>query len=223
MDWPNFFRGIFYSLLPKDYWRSWRPSSTVDFARSAMASGFLESAVSFSLLGRDYLHFFAIRARQMEAATEANQTTQLYFLLLVTIEYVFHPLSLILLVLSGEGVLRFAAAFISDEVVPSLPIKLVFFVRDRLEARRKSRLLGPEVPDLLEQLPGKDGGLRICAQQPKEGWRASISVAVDGEFYEITQVETGIGQRPFTYRLRKLPAGTVIRGMYRYDRPAQPQ
>jgi hypothetical protein len=223
MDWPNFFRGIFYSLLPKDSWRSWRPSSTVDFARSAMASGFLEFALFVSLLARDYLHFLAIRTQQMEAATEANQTTQLYFFLLISIEYAFHPLSLILLVLSGEGVLRLSAAFLTDEVVPSLPIKLAFFVRDRLETRRKSKLLGPEVPDLLEQLPGKDGGLRICAQQPKEGWRASISVAVDGEFYQITQVETGTGQRPFTYRLRKLPAGTVIRGMYRYDRPAQPQ
>lgn len=218
MDWPDFFRGIYYSLLPKTYWRGWRPSSTVDFVRSAVLSGLVECATGLCLLAVGFLHFMASRAQQMQPA-DINAGTRLYFLVILGLEYVFHPLGLIGIFLAAEGALRFSAAFLTDEVIPSLPIKLALLARDRLDARRKAKLLGPEVPDLLEQLPGKDGELLIHAQQPKEGWRVSITVAVDGEFYGIAQAETSTGQRPFTYLLRKLTAGTIIRGMYRYDRP----
>jgi len=184
-----------------------------------MVSGILECVCFLYLLMRGYLAFLVVRTQQMQAAAAANQSTQLYFLVLATIEYAFHPLSLIFLALSGEGVVRAWAAFFAGEIVPSLPLKLTALAHDRLDARRQSKSLGPEVPDILEQLPGEDGELRICAQQPKQGWRVSISVAVDGEFYEITQAKTDTGQRPFIYLLRKLPAGTIIRGMYKYDRP----
>lgn len=221
MDWPNFLRGIFCSFLPKQFWGSWRPSSTVDFTRSAFVSGLFESAICASLLIQGYVHFLVIRTHQMQAAAQANEGTQLYFLVMLTIEYMFHPLSLIAVYLVGEGMLRSWAAFFTDEVIPSLPIKLFGLVQDRRKALKQKAALGPPLPDLLERVQGQGCDLKIASHIPKDGWRASITVGIEGEFYEITRTETGDGDRRFVYLLRRLRPGSVIRGLYRYDPPSQ--
>lgn len=154
MDWPDFFRGVFYSFLPKVCWRGWRPSSTVDFVRSAVLSGLLECAIGLYLLVVGFWHFLASRAQQLQPV-DISEGTRLYLLGILSLEYIFHPLALIGIFLTAEGALRFSAAFLTDEVIPSLPIKLALLARARLDARRRSKLLGPEVPDRLEQLPGK--------------------------------------------------------------------
>lgn len=219
MDWRNFFRGIFSSVLPKEYWRSWRPSSTVDFTRSALASGLLECAAFLYLLVHGYFRFLAGRAHQLQPLQSANEGTQLYWLVLLTIEYAFRPLSLLAIFLVGDGALRSWAAFITDEIVPSIPIRVVALAQGWLRARRLQKSMGPAIPDLFERSEGMDYHLRIAAQRPKDGWRVSTTVSVSGEFHEIVRMETGLGTRPFVYLLRKLPAGRVMRGMYRYDPP----
>jgi hypothetical protein len=222
VNWPNFFRGIFYSFLPKVYWRGWRPSSTVDLVRSALVSGLLECAISACLLILGYLHFLTVRTHQLQAASNANEGTQLYFLVLLSFEYTFHPLAMITIFLTAEGALRSWSAFFSDEVMPSLPIRLVVLIQDHLEAKRKRESLGPDIPDLFERVAGEPVDLRVSAQKPKDGWRVSIAVAVEEEFYEIVKVETDASSRPFIYTLSKLPPGAIIRGLCRYDPPALP-
>jgi hypothetical protein len=142
VDWRNFFEGIFYSLLPKEYWRSWRPSSTVDFARSAITSGLIECGGFLYLLVYGYFHFLAVRTHQLQAVEGANEGTQLYFFSVLTVEYAFHPLSLLALCLSGEGALRSWAAFFTDEIVPSLPIKLAALTQAWLKMRRMEKSIG---------------------------------------------------------------------------------
>lgn len=171
------------------------------------------------LLVRGYFHFLAVRAHQLQGIEGSNEGTQLYWLALLTFEYAFHPLSLLAIGLAGEGALRSWAAFFTDEIVPSLPVKLAALVQDWLRKRRHDKTLGPDIPDLFERSRGTDYDIRICAQRPTEGWRASIAVDVEGEFHEIVRVETGASPRPFIYLLRRLPAGRVIRGIYRYDPP----
>ena len=222
MNWPNFFRGIFYSFLPKAYWRAWRPSSTVDFVRSALISGLLECAISLCLLILGYLHFLAASTHQLQAASNANEGTQLYFLVLLSFEYIFHPLALTTLFLTAEGALRSWSAFFTDEVIPSLPIRLVVLIQEHRKAKRRSEQVGPDIPDLFERLAGEPVDLRVSARKPKNGWRVSIAIAVDEEFYEIVKVETVASARPFVYSLRKLPADAIIRGLCRYDPPALP-
>jgi hypothetical protein len=219
MDWPNFFRGIMYSALPKSYWRSWRPSSTMDFERSAIVSGLLECFIALCLLILGYWHFLIVRTHQLRAASDTNEGTQLYMMAVLTLEYVFHPLSLIALCLAGEGALRSWAAFFTDDVVPSIPLRLAVFLRDRRQAKRREESFGPDLIDLVERYPDEENCLRICSTRPKEGWRPSISVAVQGEFYEVSRVQNGPGPRPFVYMLRKLPMNAIIRGAYRYDPP----
>ena len=219
VDWRNFFRGIFFSFLPKDYWRSWRPSSTVDFARSAMASGLIECAGFLFLLVHGYFHFIAIRTQQLRAVEHTNEGTQLYWLALLTFEYLFHPLTILALGLSAEGALRLWAAFFTDEIIPSFPIKFFAVVQAWRAAKRREAESGPDIPDLFERSNGTDYDIRIFAKRPKDGWRVSITVDVAGEFHEIVRIETDPGLRPYLYVLRRLPAGRVLRGMYGYDPP----
>ena len=219
MDWPNFLRGIFYSALPKSYWRSWRPSSTADFERSAIVSGLLECVVAFCLLILGYWHFLIVRTHQLQGASATNEGSQLYVMTVLTLEYVFHPFSLIALCMAGDGALRSWAAFFTDEVVPSIPLRITAFLQDRRQAKKREKSFGPELIDVFEHCPGEEDCLKISSTRPKEGWRRSISIAVQGEFYEVAGVESSPGPRPFVYLLRKMPMGAVIRGAYRYDPP----
>lgn len=221
MDWPNFFRGIFYSFLPQELWGSWRPSSTVDFTHSALASGLLEFVAPLYLLILGYVHFLFVRTHELAAGASANEGTQLYLLVLLSLEYVFHPLSLLAIYLCGEGALRVWAAFFTEEIIPSFPIKLIVFLRDRRKEKKEKASLGPPLPDLFERVLGGDHELRITSQSSKDGWRTSVTVAIEGEFYEIVRADTNQGDRRFVYLLRRLPAGSVIRGVYRYDPPSQ--
>jgi hypothetical protein len=219
VDWPNFFRGIIFSFLPKPYWRSWRPSSTVDFARSAVVSGLLECVVALYLLVIGYLHFLVVRTQQMRALRDANEGTQLYFFAILSVQYVFHPLSLICLYLAGEGALRTWAAVFTHEVLPSFPIRLAVLIQDWRQAKKRIAALGLELPDTFEHVGDEAAELRIHSQRPKDGWRESSTIAVEQEFYEILRVERETGSLPIVYVLRKLPPGRVMRGIFRYDSP----
>jgi hypothetical protein len=222
VDWPNFFLGILYSFLPRAYWGGWRPSSTVDFARSALVSGLVECVGSLYFLIDGYLHFLVVRTQQMSAVSDANEGTQFYLLAVLTFEYALHPLSLIGLCLAGEGAFRAWIAFFTDEATPSFLLRVAALVQHRRETKRREAALGPEIPDLFERIGDEGSELRISAQRPKEGWRRSMAVAVEDEFYEIVAVETAAGVRSCVYILRKMPPGRVIRGMYRYDPPQPP-
>ena len=219
MNLLNFFFGIFYSFLPKAYWRGWRPSSTVDFVRSAILSGLMEFGLCLYLLVLGFWHFVLVRTHQLQAASDANVGTQMYFMVLLGIEYIFHPLSILGIILAGEGALRMWASFFTDEVVPSFLPRLILLIQERRSARKKEASFGPDIPDVFEGIPGEASELRIFCRRPKEGWRASITVAVQGELYEIVRVENTAGARSLIYVLRKLQTGSMIRGTYRYDPP----
>lgn len=216
MDWPNFFRGVFYSLLPRTWWGEWLPSSTVDFERSALLSGLLEFGIFLFLLVTGYFRFLVLRAHQLQAASGANEGTQLYFLVILSFEYSIHPLSLFAIFLAVEGAFRSWAAFFANEVVPSFPFRLAARVSTWRKKRMTNASLAPEIADHFER---QEEELHIFAQRPKDGWRAAITVAVEGEFYEIARIETAQSVRPIKHVLRKLPAGGVMRGGYRYDPP----
>lgn len=219
MDMLNFVYCIFYSFLPKAYWRRWRPSSTVVLVRSAILSGLLEFGFCLYLLVLGFWHFLLVRAQQLHGAPDADVGTQMYFTALVGIEYIFRPFSMLGIVLAGEGALRMWAAYFTDEVVPSFLPRLILLIQERRTARQKEASFGPEIPDVIEGIPGEAAELRIFSRRPKEGWRASITVAVNGEFYEIERVENTTGARSFVYILHRLQAGRVIRGNYSYDPP----
>jgi hypothetical protein len=143
----------------------------------------------------------------------------LYFLVLVSIEYMFRPVSLILLGLFVDGAVRSWAGFFTHEIIPCLPLGLISAAVRWKAARERANALSTAAPDLIERagIPGCD--LCIYSQYPKDGWRIPVTIAFEDKLYEIAQVKTGTGTHPFTYLLRALPAGAVIRGLQRYDPP----
>jgi|HubBroStandDraft_1064217.scaffolds.fasta_scaffold00129_45 hypothetical protein len=222
MNWIDFLLGIFYSFLLRRYWRGWRPSSTVDFQRSAMLSGMVELFAGGVVLLRGCIPFLIAREHQLSPLAEANQGTQLYFSGILIFEYLFQPFSLLLLYLMAEGAVRWVAAWTVDEVLPSGPLKIVSLVQERLERKKQEERLGPIIPDVLEKLEGTEYAIRILSCRPKEGWRESITVVVDEEFYELGKQGDGTATHRFEYLLRKHPPGKVMRGMYRYEPTAVP-
>src|SRR5262249_6986773 len=160
-----------------------------------------EIAVSLSILIHGYFRFIVVRTHQLQAASDANESTQLYFLLLLTLEYAAHPLSLLAIYFTAEGALRSGAAFLTDEVVPSPPLSIAAHGSAWRKRKKEKAWRGPAIADHFERLQGTSDELRICSQLPKEGWRASITVAVEGEFYEIARIETDQDVRPFKYVL----------------------
>lgn len=149
-----------------------------------------------------------------------NEGTQLHFFAIVTAEYILHPLSLIIIFLAGEGALRAWSVLFIEEVIPSFPMKLAAVIRDRRREEKEEAALGPAIPDIFESCE-EGQTLRISSQRPKEGWRIASTIAVGESFYTVVHVECCTGERRVTYALRKLSAGQIIRGLYRYEPPGQ--
>jgi hypothetical protein len=137
----------------------------------------------------------------------------------LSLEYlVFHPLALLQLYLAAEGFIRFVGGVAASEVVPSLPVVLFFKIRKYLQERRIRRDLKPllSIPDSLERL--FDGErLRIKTSIAKTGWNASMTIGVDGEWYEVEREERGAFPQAYVYILRRAPAGKILRAYDQYD------
>ena len=120
--------------------------------------------------------------------------------------------------LATEGFIRFVGGIAASEVVPSLPVVLFFKIRKHLHERRVRRDLKPliSIPDSLERL--SDGErLRIKTAIAKAGWNASITIGVDGEWYEVEREERGAFPRTHIYILRRAPVGKILRAYDEYD------
>ncbi|HLK33409.1 MAG TPA: hypothetical protein VKT29_09980 [Terriglobales bacterium] len=60
----NFVQAVFYSFLPRTYWRDWKPNSTLSLEGSAIVSGILEFIVCAWLLIRNFINFLVLRQGQ---------------------------------------------------------------------------------------------------------------------------------------------------------------
>ncbi|MBI4466604.1 MAG: hypothetical protein HY656_04145 [Acidobacteria bacterium] len=225
----SFLAGILLSLLPERYRRWWEPASTVHFRGAAFLSGLVQCVGCFLAFLLRYLAFFQRRVVEMggaviEAGAEealAGQGVQFGMGIVTTLEYVLQPLTVLLIYFTLEGVVRLAGAAFTEEVLPTLPLHLVAWAQERLEARRAERALGPPVVDTVERGDGKHYDLGIASCRPKPNWDRLMTVAYEDEFYEVIKEERGARPRQFIYLLRKMPEGKVIRGLHHY-RPDEP-
>jgi hypothetical protein len=103
-------------------------------------------------------------------------------------------------------------------VVPSLPVVLVFKIRNYVENRRTQRRLQPLalIPDSFEVLSDGDG-LRIAASLAKPTWNTSITIGLDGTWYELEREERGTPPRVHVYVLRRAPITKILRAYEEYD------
>ena len=220
----SFLAGILLSLLPERYRRWWEPASTLDFLRASFVSGLVQGLGCFVVFILRYLIFFQQRVMEMggqvikAGADEAlaSRGVQMGMGVVSTLEYVFQPLSLLLVYFALEGAVRLAGAAFTEQILPSLPLHLLAWAQERLEQRRAERALGPPVVDTVERGDGKEYDLRIASCRSKLNWDRLMTVAYEDQFYEVIKEEQAARPRPFIYLLKKIPESKVIRGLHHY-------
>jgi len=137
---------------------------------------------------------------------------------IITFEFFLYPLSILLLYFLFEGLARFLAGLITSEVVPSLPAVLVFKSIALLERKRTRDELSELPLDRFERLPGDK--IRITSAQAKAGWNASVTISIDGRWYELEAEERASGQLSYVYLLRPAPIGKILRRIEHYQIPS---
>ncbi len=124
----NLAKAAVASLWPQNLRRWWYPEPPYLLIRGAAISGALE----FLLFG--YAEFTQFRAHFLAQAahfSQGNEGTQLAALAVIVVAEIFYPVSLLLIVLTVEGAIRFFAGVLFDEAVPSLPFWLSIRLWDR--------------------------------------------------------------------------------------------
>ncbi len=160
--------------------------------------------------------YFVLRAHELGphigGSTEVIEAGIAIF---ITLEYLAHPLSLFLLYLTIEGGARFVGGFIAGEVLPNFLVFLGFKGMQVAKRRHRRRRIGDLPPDTLVRL--SDDRIRIGCAQPKERWNSSITIGMNGAWFEVERSEAGAPPRPFVYVLRPAPQGKILRGYEEYD------
>lgn len=212
------------SYLPQYYRERWIGPVAPDLARGALLTGIAQAVVCLGLYIFGYLRWFAyvgaLLARAAASSTVAISERDFAagMGMTVMISYLLRPTTMLVTYFALEGTVRMAAALVTGETVPTLPLVLAALVQRKIEHRRREKRWGVRVPDLVEQGTGSD--LRILSCRPKD-WGSLVTLQYRGELYVVTGEESAAAPRRFVYLLNRLPAGTVARGLRDYD-PQEP-
>ena len=221
--------------------------------RAAILSAVLESFTAFVALLVWYSHSVTHwAASALDSALRNGPEAQvpgqaIGFSALVL--WCLHPLTWLMAYFAVEGMVRFLAAVSAGEILPLGPLAAVDWVwgwaTDRapsgdslhtptgkeqwhslVSAVRQAAVarLFSELPDqLLEFTEGGDLVLEVRASRPKSEWTPPRLVAIANHYYRLESASYGRRPRPFTFRLRRLPAGVPGRRVLRYDPPHSPK
>ncbi|HTC91931.1 MAG TPA: hypothetical protein VK699_00580 [Terriglobales bacterium] len=209
--------GVVASFLPQRY----RSALSVS-APAAAISGVAQLLFCLGALIYRYFTFtnnrlFADMNVMQKAGQRGGEAVIMGSGLLLLMEYLIQPLTIVLCYFAFEGLVRLVAAIITQEIVPTLPLYLVLLQQQKLHAIRCERALGERIIDEVRFVESSPCGLRIASCRPKEGWNKLITVAYQDELYEVAAAQEGNPPRPFVYLLRRKPDHKVIRGIHHYD------
>jgi hypothetical protein len=182
--------------------------------RSATWGGLAQLLLAALFLIMSLKRHFVLRAQQFGPhMAGSNETGQAIVALIVFLDFLIHPLSLLLLYLAIEGLVRFVGGLITAEIVPNLLVSLYFKTTD---SRSLARRRGPApVADIADRLP--DGRIRISSASAKTGWNSSIIVGIGGQWFEVESEEQAPPPRAYVYVLRPASPAKVLRGYQEYD------
>jgi hypothetical protein len=209
--------GSIASFLPQRY----RPAISV----SVPAAGISGAAQLLFCLGALIYRYFSFFHQRLFADTNlilkagqiGGESAVMGSGLLLLLEYLLQPLTMVLCYFAFEGVVRLVAAVVTDEVFPTLPLHLALRLQQKLHSLHHERVLGERIIDQVSFVETSTCNLRIASCRPKEGWNKLITVAYQDELYEVAAAQEGNPPRPFVYLLRRKPGHKVIRGIHHYD------
>ncbi len=216
--------GIILSLLPKRYRDRLPASAHADLRQGALVSGFATAVVCLFLFIVRNVDFFRQRIgdigqRAIDRGYEgilAYPYAQYGMGAATTVEYLFQPITVVVIYLGLEGTLRFFAALITQEVTGTLPLYLLAWIEDLFSQARAERKLGPRVPDIIEEVYSNEYDARVFTCRRRH-WDRMFTLGWNGQFYEVVGEQPGKPPHPYIYRLRKSPKGRVVRSVYPYD------
>jgi hypothetical protein len=210
-------RDFLLSFCPAKIRQVWRPSSQLTVLRAAMCSGAAQLVITALVLIAQFKNYFIARSHQMAPHMDGvNSTGVAVVTALVVLEFLFQPLSFFLLYLALEGAVRFLGSLVTAEIVPSLLVFLFFKKLSDLRSRSiRRRRQGPAVADAVEWIA--NGRIRIASASAKAGWTSSITIGIDGKWFEIEREEHAQPPRPYMYVLRPAPPGKILRGYQEYE------
>ncbi|HSK43279.1 MAG TPA: hypothetical protein VLA83_05250 [Candidatus Binatia bacterium] len=208
-------RDFVLSFCPAKVRQAWRPSSQLNVLRAAMWGGAAQFLLISLVLAVQFKHFFITRSQQVAPhMAGVNSTGEAVVTVLFALEFLFYPLSILLLYVALEGAVRFIGSFVTHEVVPSLLVFLFFKLSGSMSQSISRRRAGPPVADVLERLP--DSRIRIASATPKSGWNYSVTIGIDGQWFEVEREDRSQPPRPYVYILRPAPPGKILRGYQEY-------
>src|SRR3970282_1310091 len=111
------------------YRKWWEPASTLDFLRASFVSGLVQGLGCFVVFILRYLIFFQQRGmerggRVIRAGADepvASRGVQMGMGVVSTLEYVFQPLTLLLVYFALEGAVRLGGGALTAAVLPPPP------------------------------------------------------------------------------------------------------
>jgi hypothetical protein len=209
-------RDFLLSLCPASFRRAHPPESPIRMLHAATWGGLAEFFLASVLLVLRLKSYFAIRAHQLAPQISgASEGFQSGVAMIVFFECLLYPLSLFLLYLCLEGLVRFVAGLTTREVLPNFATFLAFTATEIAARREEQRQNTALVPDLVETLP--DGQVRITSARTRNNWNSSITIGLNGEWFEVERAEPGSPPRSFVYLLRPAAQGKILRGYEEYD------
>lgn len=212
-------RDFLLSSCPAGIRRQRRPGSQFTVLRSATWGGLAQFLLATLFLLMRLKNHFVLRAQQLGPhIAGSNETGQAIIAAIVVLDFLIHPLSLLLLYLAIEGLVRFAGGFAVGEIVPNMLVSLYFKTADSVSRSFARRRSTPPMPDIAERLA--DGRIKIASASQKAGWNSSVTVGIGGQWFEVESEEQGAPPRVFVYILRPASPGKVLRGYQEYDAAA---
>ncbi len=219
-----FLISILVSFLPPPWRRWWRHDESEELAFAAFISGILQMLTFFVLHLVHLFYFFEFGMQR--AAREALMAGQdidmpmerfgMSLGLMGWIEYMLHPVSLLLTYFLIEGSLRMIAGLAAKQAVATLPLHLLAMLQRGVARHSAERALGSKIVDRVETGDGPEFDLRIHTCRLRENWDRLMTISYRDNLYEIAEQTEGAPPHRFIYTLRKMPPGKVVRGMHHY-------
>ncbi len=187
--------------------------------RAAEVSGICELLVALGLFSAHFYFFMTEHLQELvDRGALGNERVQFGLGMAVYLEFLLlSPLTWVLAYLMGEGVVRFMAALITGEVLPTLPTKLIELGMLRLKRFAVESKLPPVVED--EVLSLGPIGYRVLSCREKD-WDLATTVRIGIRMFGVHTIENVGGARPHCYDLRPLPQGRLIRKLRTLSVPA---
>jgi hypothetical protein len=221
---PVVLLSIFATLLPRRYRGHWLGDGNLDVRRGAVLSSVVQFVGCCAAMWALYPVFIRERLAQASALAAAGHpgdkfvegVTVFAYGQFASLEYMFRPLTLVLLYFAIEGAVRIFSIVAGDAILPNMPLQVLAWTHDYAAERYQEAKMGTRVADAVG--PGVAGkyDLKIESCRPKH-WNRLITIRYDDRMYELQGEETGQAPRRFVYLLRLKPEHEIIRGLHVYD------